>query len=443
MTVIELGDVASGSAPRATPEFDARIRRRAGAALLVVVCLLTLGGATRPGPVQVQTRWSIPLTGDYRFAAAGGTVVAPTPTGGVAAYDLDSGRLRWTHPMPEPNSAPTVAAGPGVALLATGRLANQFLGTDGNQYLAEYYRGTLALDLATGRERWHADGTELARSAAGTILLGDLVGDGATVSAVRMVRLRDGAVLWTRPESPPVTLTVAGSDPRRPDRVVAVGPGGDTVVLAWADGRPLTAGHLDWQPEPLGVGRTAEVFADGVNVYVRYGGDIGGSLAAYGLTDLRPRWTADNAAEVSAFACGRVVCVFEPGSFAAYDPVTGRPLWRQVGLQGVDVAGDRTLLVQDAALETWAIYDAVTGRSRGRPGLGFLVRDSDTDEVVLIAPTTDPPSRTSVSRIDPDTGRQSLRGVVDRVGDLGCLLTAEHLVCGTTNSRLTVARVAP
>jgi outer membrane protein assembly factor BamB len=370
-------------------------------------------------------------------------VVSTTEPGLLTAYDLDTGRRRWAYPMPEPNSSPTVPAGSDVVLLSTGRLANQFLGADGNQYLAEYYRGTLGLDLRDGRRLWQADGSELAENAGGTVLLGDFVGDGATVDGFRMVSERDGAVLWSGPPGA-VTVTAAGADPRRPDHLVTIGPDGTASVYAWADGRLEARARVTWLPVVVGAGRFTEAFADGLNLYVRRSAEgVGGSLTAYGLNDLKLRWTAANVAENGARPCGLVLCVFELGSFAAYDPVTGRPIWRQVGLQGVDVAGGNTLLAQDAGPDTWAIYDALSGRVRARFGLGFLVRDSDTDEVLLTMPTVDPPRRTSVSRVDLDTGEQSLRGTVDRVGDLGCLMSDEHLICGTVASRLSVSRIAP
>jgi outer membrane protein assembly factor BamB len=333
-----------------------------------------------------------------------------------------------------------VTASAGVVLLATGRLANQFLGAGGTQYLAEYYRATIGLDLHDGRRLWQADGSSLAGSATGTALLVDYAGDGSTVTGFRMIRQRDGMVLWSRAAPVPVALTVAGADPRRPDRVVAIAPDGAATVYGWADGRQLASGRVAWRKSTPGDGRFTELFADGLNVYVRTADQIGGSLAAYALDDLRPRWTAPHAGRESAFACGRIVCAFDPGTFVAYDPITGRPRWLRAGVQGADPAGD-ALLAQDG--DEVVIYDPVTGRIRGRPGLGTVVHEADTDQVVLTRPTVDPPMRTSVSRVDLGTGEVSVRGVIARVGDGGCALAGDSLICGTLDGRLSVSKVAP
>ncbi len=440
MTVIELGDLTSRSSPRTTPEFDARTPRRVAGALLILLCLCILTGSGRPGPVLVRTLWSAPLAGDYRFTAGGDMLVATSQPGILTGYDLATGRRRWTFPMPEPSSYPEVSAPAGVVLLATGRLANQFLGADGTQYLAEYYRATIGLDLHDGRPLWQADGSERARSAAGTALLVDYAGDGSTVAGFRMIRERDGVVLWSKPATTPLALAAAGADPRRPDRLVTVAADGAATVYAWSDGRELASGRVNWRPSAPGDGRYTEVFADGLNVYVHRSDQIGGSVDAYGLDDLRPRWTAPNAGRQSASACGAILCAFDPGTLVAYDPVTGRPRWLRAGPQTADPAGN-SLLVQDG--DALAVYDPATGRIRDRPGLGTAVREADTDQVILTRPAVAPPMRTSVSRVDLRTGDVSLRGVVDRVGDAGCALSGDYLICGTLDGRLSVSRVAP
>lgn len=444
MTVIELGDVTSGSAPRTAPEFDRRTRRRLAAVLVVLLCLITVTASARPEPSLVQTLWGARLASDYRFTAGGGSVVATTEPGVLSGYDLDTGRRRWTFPLPEPNSWPDLAASAGVVLLSTDRLANRFLGADGTQYLAEYYRGTVGLDLRDGRQLWAGSGSELAQHVNGTVLMGDYVGDGSTVQSFRVVRARDGTAVWSGPAGPAVTVVAAGADPHRPDRVIAIAADGTASVYAWADGRRLAHRRIAWTPSAPGAGTLTDVFGDGVNVYVWRAVDgAGGSVAAYRRDDLRPRWTAENAAEAGAFACGVVICELGPGGFAAVDPLTGRTLWRQVGPRTVHAVGGRSLLAQDGEAGPWTLYDARTGEVRARIGLGFPVRDSDTDEVLLTTPTEDPPMRTAVSRVDVGTGERSLRGTVDRVGDLGCALTDDHLICSSVGERLSISRIAP
>jgi hypothetical protein len=72
-----------------------------------------------------------------------------------------------------------------------------------------------------------------------------------------------------------------------------------------------------------------------------------------------------------------------------------------------------------------------------------VVHEADTDQVILTRPTEDPPMRTSVRRVDLGTGGATLLGVVGRVGDAGCALAGDHLICGMLDGRLSVSEVAP
>ena len=88
------------------------------------------------------------------------------------AFDVRSGRRLWRRAGPEPFTIEGEASGAGLALF-------------------HHATGISALDLRTGRERWHVAGQ-------GEIVVGQgsvaVIGD-----TVRMLAARTGAVRWTRP----------------------------------------------------------------------------------------------------------------------------------------------------------------------------------------------------------------------------------------------------
>jgi outer membrane protein assembly factor BamB len=107
----------------------------------------TIGSLTR--------RWSVHLRkaseSCSRFTApvvAGGRVVA-TDQVGIAAYNFSSGARSWTYTWPDPADAetPFLAADGGTLIAAT---SDCHSASDPNGQM-------VALDLATGRVRWHLD----------------------------------------------------------------------------------------------------------------------------------------------------------------------------------------------------------------------------------------------------------------------------------------------
>jgi outer membrane protein assembly factor BamB len=445
MTVIELGDVSSSSRPRPAPEFDARALRWVIAVAVAAVSALTLSGSARPEPRMIRTLWSIPFPPESRYSVSTDSVFSATPAtqGRLTAYDITTGRVRWSQRMPEPDAWPDVAEAAGLVLLPGDRVADQFTDPDGTSYLGEYYRETVAIDARTGAPRWRGQGDLYARTD-DTALLVDWDQDGSVTRGFRLVRLRDGAVLWTGPALGSVRMTTAGRDPGRPDRLVVVRPDGITDVYGWSDGRLLAHGRIGWRVARPGNGDISDVFADDRNIYVRLGSGTRTSLSAYTLDTVRRLWHLDDAAAVAAAPCGPVVCGFQSDGFAAYDPATGVTRWRAVGVQSASPFGDgRLLLAAEGAQDAYTALDATTGRTALRFGLGDPLVDDRTGTMLLTRPTVTPPMRTSVSRVDLATGSVSLRGTIDRVGDVGCSLSGVHLVCPTDAGRLFVTEVAP
>jgi outer membrane protein assembly factor BamB len=445
MTVIELGDLASGSDQPKPPEsprgFDPRLVRRVGVALAALLCVLGVTASARPGPPHgLRALWSIPFSFGDRFALTADTLYTGVEdaAGELAAYDLADGVKRWSKRPPDPTAWPTFADSAGVVLVPNGRVAQQVGAPDGSTYFNAFYTETIALDASTGTELWRRPG-EVYTTTADAVLLSGRDAAGVETQTLRLVRIRDGGVIWTRSGVAAERVTTGGADPVRPDLLLTVTPSGGVDVLRLADATRIGGGQVDWEAGSPQGGIFADVFLDGGRVYVRVAGPRGSSLTAYALDTFRQLWRIDDTATVAAYPCGAVVCSIERDAFAAYDPATGAVRWRSDSVRNAFPAGPGQLLV-DAGIRR-ALIDDGTGRRLADFGDSIPVQDVDGRVSYLLHVTAAPPGRTSVSRVDLATGAVELRGAIDRVNDAGCLAAADRLACPTVAGRLIVTAV--
>jgi outer membrane protein assembly factor BamB len=431
MTVIELGDVAAGSdlppSANAPPEFTARATRRFALILVAILAVLTVTGSARPEPRMLRNLWSVPFGADDRFAITADSVYAVTG-GRLSAYDLTSGARRWSRQSPEPTGWLNPVEPAGVLLLPADRVTQQFNSDDGGSYLTEFYRETVAVDGRTGAELWRRPGDVYG-------------GRGDRLRALRLVRLRDGAVLWTSPAGGAVQMAAGGPDPANPSLLVTVTAAGEASVFRMTDGARMVAGRIDFPVSAPDKGEFVDMFADGRNLYVRTANGRGDALTAYELGTLRQAWRVAGAARVSAYTCAPVVCSVQPDSVEAFDPRTGRTLWRAAAMQNAWPISPGWLVVNDGALDTYALVEAATGRRISGLRRGTPVQNADGTGTYLLQRTREPANRTAVSRIDLATGAVALRGTIDWINDYGCSATADRLVCPTVPGRLIVAGV--
>jgi outer membrane protein assembly factor BamB len=100
MTLIELGEVSSGSPdPSAAPR-RADIRRIAVAAV-AALCVLTVTGSERPEPRSLPTLWATSV-GNAPFTLTADTVYVLQETSTLTAYSAADGAPRWTRALPAP-----------------------------------------------------------------------------------------------------------------------------------------------------------------------------------------------------------------------------------------------------------------------------------------------------------------------------------------------------
>src|SRR4029453_3866309 len=109
MTVIELGDVTSGSEqPRPVDPprgYDRRLIRRAGAALVAAACLVTMTASALPDPSRaLRMGGGVPFGPADRYAVTPDTVYTARQDvpGQLEARDLATGARRWAVDMPDP-----------------------------------------------------------------------------------------------------------------------------------------------------------------------------------------------------------------------------------------------------------------------------------------------------------------------------------------------------
>jgi outer membrane protein assembly factor BamB len=212
-------------------------------------------------------------------------------------------------------------------------------------------------------------------------------------------------------------------------------------VLRLSDGTQVTAGHVDYRGGDPGDGTFVDMFADARTVYIRTADGRGESLTAYELGTLRKVWRVEGVARVAAYTCAQVVCSVQPDSVEAFDPGTGRMLWRAPARQGAWPFAPGWLATDDGTINAYTLIEAATGRRITGLGQGVPVLEAAGTTGYLVGSTRSPANRSSVSRIDLGTGRAALRGTIDRISDYGCSATADRLICATQNGRLVVADV--
>lgn len=187
----------------------------------------------KTGRMEWQARISLPKHNDHAAFGGGvsygdGRVYATSGYGIAAAYDAASGKQLWTHAVGEPlRGAPTVA-GPRVFML-----------TQDNQLIA--------LDGATGEQRWTVSGTvEVAciLGAGAPAVSLDTVVVGFCSGELNALRAENGRTVWQdqlartgRSTAMAALADIDGSPVIDRGRVFAIGHGGRMVALEMATGQ--------------------------------------------------------------------------------------------------------------------------------------------------------------------------------------------------------------
>ncbi|MFG1602632.1 hypothetical protein [Actinoplanes sp. NPDC049265] len=425
MTLIELGEVSRSSAvePPARPVHPHELRRL----LIIVVALLTVvsvTGSVRPEPRSMRTLWRIPASPEP-FTVHGDTLYVQKTgmTPGVDAHAMADGRLLWTYWSKSPVGYVNADI-PGLALVPeTAQLA------DGS----EPVQSVIALDAASGRERWRHDG-ELYGYAAGKALLVEWGTRAGAILRMHVIRTVDGSDVWSYqpPENDPVsTLTLAGGTPAEPTDVIVVGRTGATQVRTLADGVLVRSDRLPWLSPDAGNDAYAYAPALG-DVLLMVAVEKGAMrISAHDRTTLRQLWTdtITGTRLGGLFECGGLLCRgSEQVGVDALDPRTGRARWHSTGWDYGHPLGGNRMFVESQSGNGNGIVDMRTGQWISHFPIGTTVLDPAGDRLLLLAASRSTVPRMTVNDLRPDNTLR-LAGALPPTGEQGCQLSGSRLVC--------------
>jgi outer membrane protein assembly factor BamB len=437
MTVIDLGypDAEVAAPPR--PRLDREPARRGMAGLMVLLCLGLLGASVRPHDNGLHPSWSVDDVGESDFTVSGDTVFVIGHSGPqtLTSRALADGRLRWRHEIAD-LSYVIAQPGSGVLLLPSGSQ------TVADGAMSGYtFTETVALDTSTGRERWRVPGSPSAPAVDGTILLEENEPGKIAIARLRLIRLTDGATIWSR-ETPGVRQWLTfGTDPEHPDQVATVTGSGAVRTMRLADGAVTAQGRVEWGGGDPAQGEFIGLYAHGDGFFVLRMNDQSTTATAYSAGTLRRLWKVTGPARGDsggAYSCGPVLCMGTGDGLTAYDWESGAVRWHDPGQGYAGEIGSGLLVATSADDSRRALIDGNTGRVIADLGGARTPEGRVGGPVLTIAPARAPAGRTVVRRVDPRTGETFVLGTVDAVADSGCTQAWRYLLCRTLTGKLTV-----
>jgi outer membrane protein assembly factor BamB len=379
------------------------------AAVVLVLCACLLTASAGPVPDAIVGLWTVRGSA---VATTGSSVFILT-SNQISAYDLGTGRRLWSRTMATSKRELTVTD-PGPVLVPVGTTQLRYLNEFGVAVVEAVTAATVALDPATGAERWRRPG-EVVHATPDTTLL---VTPGSTV---RQIRTADGTVLWSDVVDGATSWAPAGSE-LQTARIVAATLDGQAVVLRLADGTVAARGDVPGDS----VDADSMVYADRTDH-----GRV--TVTAYSLDSLRQAWSVTGrSAGGHAHGCGVVVCFAHDGGVDGLNPATGTALWWVPGwTDATAVAGQSRLIAVDGARH--ALLDSETGAVVAGLGPGVPVWNRSVP-VFYLRPAG--AGRVAVDRLDSRTGRLTPRGVMPAGG--ACTAADLHRLVCTTAGRVAV-----
>ena len=422
MTVIELGEISSGS-PGPAPwhrSFQVRDIRWPALAAALALCLLGVTGSVVPEPRGLRTLWQMPAS-SVPFTLTGDVLYLHTPAPALEAYDAATGRLLWRRPLDRPTDWVHTMS-PGIVMLPV-----QLTQPDGDSVVSE----VIALDSRTGRELWrrpgepvYGDGTRL--------LMATAHPSTHSLTGLQMIRAADGAPLWSyAPGKRIAGWALVGRDPTRPESFAVVDDAGHVELHGTADGRPTRTGSIAWQsPVDERGGDFTYLHSTGGVLFVTRQQDGKQTVTAYDPPAMRQAWTWAADGRGGVFECGRLLCLGNVNGVRAVDPATGRAVWTSEGWEYARPLHDRRMVYEtQRGIHRQGLLDPATGAIITTFPLGVVVTDGTDGDLVLLKFLPGRPADTAVYRLLGD--RLELRGRMGTVTDQGCQLARGLLACMT------------
>ncbi|GIM91501.1 outer membrane protein assembly factor BamB family protein [Paractinoplanes toevensis] len=431
MTIIDLGEVTEEAVAPSVPVNIPQLRRLA-LALLSVAGVLVLAGAAPAASTGVRQLWSTPLRQGESWSLSADTVYLTRLDDKVSAYNLTTGELRWSVPAgaelgdPRPRLVGDLLLVPADPVMISQEEA------DGSRYYYETVRTTIALDAATGEERWRVSGEAYASGESGTLLISDH-DEQARTTRLRLIRLTDGGEVWNRP----VPAAPSWTPIRNDGRIVAIAvatEGGLLSVYDYADGQLRRSTRFSSATTSK---RSVTLMPAGSYLVVMRDLPVGSETAVYDAEDLRRLWyTTQSTAYVTA--CGDGLCDIGGGAIVGRLPRTGKEVWTLAGMRDMTLLGhDRMIVTGDAVTGDNYLADPVTGTTIGAPIVGRMVYPQDSGDMpMFLRPAVEPPGRLALVAVNPADGTQRTLGTVPPLAaEDVCITTSGYLACVRTGAQ--------
>jgi outer membrane protein assembly factor BamB len=429
MTVIELGEITSGSPAPELPRPRAFYHRRYAVAAVAAVCLLAVAGAERPESRTLTTLWSTADQPNENFLLTGDTLYlfGTTPGTVTRAYDAADGRLRWSRPV-EGQNAWIYGERAGVVLMPGAEEQRTGVDAAGDTFSEQVVKETVGLDAVTGTELWRRRG-EPSATTGEAVLLTEWDFRGRGVRGMQVVRTRDGGMVWSWTPRQQVAHWAISGRLEAPTGIIAATADGRIEVRRFTDGGVTARGQVPWVASRESDGAFTDLFAWDDTMFVARSVGTRVTVNAYAVDSLRPRWMTSGTVYTGMMPCGPVLCLGGgPAGLVGHDPRTGAVRWRTGQWDNAQPLPGGRLLLQAGDSGRSGLADAESGRLIADLGTRPTVTNTADGTVVTLTPTRQPAGGTAVHEVRP-TGRMVLRGALTGVVHHGCQAAGRRLAC--------------
>jgi outer membrane protein assembly factor BamB len=427
--VIELG-VLTGDEdppPPAPVRLTRRTIRQVAVSVVAVLTLFTVTASIPPTRHHVRVLWSAAYgEGDATMLTDTTLYLSDDAPGRptLSAYDLATGRVRWTAPTgdPVPGLLPVLD---GVLVTPGSEGDVRIPQPDGSFLNSTQVTRTEGRDPDTGRVLWRRPGDVL-REFGDSVLLGES-DDQGRLTRLRVVGLRDGTARWSRPVQGVEAWDVAETG-GRPTKIVLVSASGLLTLIDYADGRTVRTAQVEWNRPPRPNGVSTNLLAFGEYLVISRADESAQVSTVYRLATLRQLWHVDG----FVMDCRPALCTADLNGLVGHDAATGRPRWRATGMANAWNLGDGRILADaPASRGPHQIIDATTGRPIGDPvrGQATWLYTPRSGSVLILGLAPNRPGVSTVVRLDLDTGGRTLLGTIEEADYFGCQGVAGYLAC--------------